>query len=245
MGKHILVSYADFNQSTEHLMAIVVSYCESFCIDNGAYTIWNQGGSLDIEGYKAWCFKWRRSPAFDFCIVPDVIGGSQKDNEKLLDAWPLYEIRSAPVWHMNESTEYLDLLVEHCTTVCIGTAGIAHPGTRKWWKRMSEAMRVACDKEGSPGSATLPASGPARLHGLGMLDWEIYSRIPFACADSANAVINRNSKERFGYYCMPSEADRATAIAYCSQRSSSAPFWHPSNNPYFAGESQEELFKLN
>ena len=58
----------------------------------------------------------------------------------------------------------------------------AQLGTPRWWPRMAEAMDVFCDREGQL---------VCKLHGLRMLDPEVFSRrFPFASADSTNIAQN-------------------------------------------------------
>jgi hypothetical protein len=42
-------------------------------------------------------------PACDFAVVPDVIDGTEADNDALLTEWPLGWFFGAPVWHMHET----------------------------------------------------------------------------------------------------------------------------------------------
>ena len=81
---------------------------------------------------------------------------------------------------------------------------------------MTEAMNVACDKRGAP---------RARLHGLRMLDPEIFTRLPLASADSTNAAVNCGSLSRFGTYLPPTAAQRAEVIASRIEAHNSAPCW--------------------
>ena len=104
-------------------------------------------------------------------------------------------------------------------TVCIGSSGeFATPGTARWWHRMNDAMRHACDERGRP---------LARLHGLRMLDPAIFSRLPLASADSTNAAVNSGSLDRFGMYLPPTAAQRAAVIAERTESVNSAPAWIP------------------
>jgi hypothetical protein len=70
-GRHALVpfSYPDD-------IGIVAEVCQSFCLDNGAFTVWKQGGKLDVDGYIRWVAEWHRHPGFDFALIPDVIDGT-------------------------------------------------------------------------------------------------------------------------------------------------------------------------
>lgn len=45
-GRHALVP---FHRQDE--IGIVDDVCQSFVFDNGAFSIWNKGGTLEIDGY--------------------------------------------------------------------------------------------------------------------------------------------------------------------------------------------------
>lgn len=76
-----------------------------------------------------------------------------------------------------------------------------------------------------------------RLHGLRMLDPEIFTRLPFASADSTNAVRNSASPSRFGMYCPESVGARAAIIADRIEAFQSAAGWKP--------QEQAELWSLS
>jgi hypothetical protein len=118
---------------------------------------------------------------------------------------------------MHESLDWLDWLVSNFQTVALGSSGQwRHPGTAAWWQRMAEAMATACDKAGRP---------RARLHGLRMLDPDIFRRLPLASADSTNAAVNCGSIARFGSYVPPTAAQRADVIAERIESFNSAACW--------------------
>lgn len=175
---HAMISFAHPRQ-----MGLVVAACQSFALDNGAFSAWRQGTPItDWTGFYAFAEAGKRQPACDFAIVPDVIDGSEADNDALLAEWPLPRWFGAPVWHLHESFDRLARLATDWPRVCLGSSGAyAQIGTPRWWRRMHEAMRVICDDAGRP---------PCRLHGLRMLDPRVFSRFPFASADSVN--IGRN-----------------------------------------------------
>lgn len=210
-GRHALVPYPRQDD-----LGIVAEVCQSFVFDNGAFTVWRQGGTLDVPGYVAWCEEWHRHPGFDWALIPDVIDGSEADNDALLADWPS-TIRGVPVWHMHESIDRLIQLGHDWAMVALGSSGVyASPGTAIWWRRMAEALNALCDTSGRP---------PCKLHGLRMLDPLIFSRLPLASADSTNATVNSGSLGRFGMYLPPTTAQRAAVIAERIEAHNSAPIW--------------------
>lgn len=214
MGRHGLVSYQYRNQE-----GVAFEVCQSVVLDSGAYTAWKQGGSVDVEGFIEWCYTWYKHPGFDWALIPDVITGSESDNDALLAEWPS-DIRGVPVWHMHESIGRLERLCNSYPVVALGSSGKwAEPGRADWWARMSLAMDEICDEEGRP---------PCRLHGLRMLDPEIFKRLPLSSADSMNAVRRGNDLMRFGMYIPPTAAQRSEIVASRVERFNSAPVWQRS-----------------
>lgn len=189
--------------------------CQSFAFDNGAFSAWKQGITVDWSDYIELVREWHRHPCFDWAIIPDVIDGAADDNDDLLDQWPC-ELPGVPVWHLHEPLARLERLTFEYKRVALGSSGRwPDPGRDDWWDRMDEAMAVVCE-QGRP---------RCRLHGLRMLDPEIFSRLPLASADSTNAVRNANQLSRFGMYCPPTLAQRMSIIADRIERHQSSASW--------------------
>lgn len=211
MGRHALVPFPRQDD-----MGAVAEVCQSFVFDNGAFTVWKQGGKLDVDGYMTWCEEWHKHPGFDWALIPDVIEGNESDNDALICDWPK-SIRGVPVWHMHESIDRLVRLGNEWGFVALGSSGVwATPGTEAWWQRMTLAMNALCDDKGRP---------PCRLHGLRMLDPRVFSRLPLSSADSTNAAVNSGSLSRFGSYLPPTSAQRAAVIAERIEAHNSSGIW--------------------
>ena len=183
-GRHALIPFPrheDIGTASE--------VCQSFAVDNGAFSAWSKGEPItDWNPYYDWVNEWRRHPAFDWAIIPDVIDGDEVANDDLLAQWP-YEECGVPVWHLHESLDRLERLMLAYPRVAIGSSGEwRDPGTRAWWDRMNEAMVVACD--------IVQMRPICKLHGLRMLDPAIFHRLPLASADSTNAAVNGNRKAK-------------------------------------------------
>lgn len=213
-GRHALVPF-----SYPRDLAAALEFCQSVCLDNGAFTAWKKGGEVNVEAYHDWVLSVAGHPSLDWCLIPDKIDGTEEDNRNLVHRWLDMEccVESVPVWHMHESLDWLDELVSRFRTVALGSSGQwPTPGTDGWWRRMSEAMEVACYATGRP---------RARLHGLRMLDPEIFTRLPLVSADSVNAGRNSGSQSRFGMYPAPTAGQRAQVIADRIEQYNSAPRW--------------------
>ena len=212
-ARHALVSFSEVSH-----LPIVADVCASFMVDNGAWQAFRRKTKLDSKAYYEFVRAWRRHPGFDCALIPDVIDGTEKENDALLAQWPV-DLRDVgvPVWHLHENLHRLNLLCSKYRTVALGSsAQYLSIGTDQWWVRMTEAMEVACSKDGRP---------RCYLHGLRMLDPAIFSRFPFRSADSANAVINCGEVTRFGLYPAPTRAQRAAVIASRIEAFNSAPMW--------------------
>ena len=212
-GKHILVAFGDHKHLDQ--AAYLVS---SFVIDNGAWRAFQQGGRLDVNKYYAFCYEWYRHPALDWFIIPDVIGGSEQENNELIRSWPA-ELPGAPVWHFGESLAKLEWLSRSYRVVCLapnGTKEYATLGSPEYLRRIGEAMKVVCDELGRP---------RCKLHGLRMMNPDEYQFIPLSSADSTNAVRNRNSHQRFGQYKPQQDGLRARQVADRIEYYQSSPVW--------------------
>lgn len=175
---HAFVSFAHPGQ-----LGLAVAACQSFAVDNGAFSAWRKGQPVtDWSAFYVFASACKQQPACDFVVIPDVIDGSESDNDYLLSEWPLPRWFGAPVWHLHESFGRLERLAADWPRVCLGSSGdYAQIGTSRWWNRMGQVMRIVCDDAGQP---------HCRLHGLRMLDPQVFTRFPFASADSTN--IGRN-----------------------------------------------------
>ncbi len=213
-GRHALIPFARPDD-----LGPALEVCQSVCLDNSAFSLWKKGGDVDVSAYHAWVSSIAGHPALDWCLIPDKIDGTEDENVELVTQWLRIGCTtlSVPVWHMHESLGWLDWLVRNFQTVALGSSGQwRNPGTTAWWHRMAEAMATCCDKSGRP---------RARLHGLRMLDPDIFQRLPLASADSTNAAVNCGSIARFGSYVPPTAAQRADVIAERIESHSSAACW--------------------
>lgn len=198
---HAFVSFAHPGQ-----LGLAVSACQSFGVDNGAFSAWRKGEPVtDWSAFYAFAAACKRQPACDFVVIPDVIDGGEPDNDFLLTEWPLPKWFGAPVWHLHESFDRLDRLAHEWPRVCFGSSGdYAQIGTERWWRRMGQAMRIVCDDAGQP---------CCRLHGLRMLDPAVFSRFPFASADSTNIGRNIGIDQAWrGPYAPPTKEARVQSM---------------------------------
>lgn len=200
-------------------LGIAAEICQSFAVDNGAFSAWKSGlpRSEWLDFYE-WAIMCKRMPNCDFAVIPDVIDGTEDDNNALVHQWPLGKFFGAPVWHMHESMTRLTWLARTFHRVCIGSSGqFSDIGGPAWWGRMAEAMNTVCP-DGYP---------MCKLHGLRMLDPDVFAKLPLTSADSTN--IGRNvgidNKWRNGNYPPPTKEARAMVMRQRIESYNSAQKW--------------------
>jgi hypothetical protein len=212
-AKHAMVSFEHPGQVAE-----AAEVCQSIVLDNGAFSAWRQKKAHDFEGYIEWAAQWTKHPAVDWCVIPDVIDGTEEENDALVYRWPLNPAYSVPVYHLHESLGRLARLMMSFPRIALGSSGeYQSPNTAKWWDRMAEVMRVVCDGDGMP---------RVKLHGLRMLDPDCFSRIPLASADSCNVARNIGiDKAWTGPYVPTSKWARAMVMIDRIESHASARRW--------------------
>jgi len=176
-ARHAFVSFAATQQ-----MNLAAEVTQSFALDNGAFTFWKQGLGTRWPDFYDWVNVWRTHPGFDFAVVPDVIDGTEEENDQLAAKWPFPRHQAAVVWHINESFDRLQRLAQKWPRVCIGSSGewdVSSP--KKFLDRAVPAIRSICGKDDRP---------ICKLHGLRMLNPTIFSQLPLASADSTNVARN-------------------------------------------------------
>ena len=198
-GRHAFVSWAHPGQ-----IKLAASVSQSFALDNGAFSAWRSGLRVDWEDYYLWCEKWLSHPACDWAVIPDVIEGSEEQNDELLEEWP-HGHRGVPVWHLNESSERLQMLAEGWPRIALGSAAewdVSKP--TKCLERLAEMLPAICDTAGQP---------IVKLHGLRMLNSAVITKIPLASGDSTNVARNiRIDKAWTGSYAPATKETRVDVL---------------------------------
>lgn len=176
-GGHACISFANHGQ-----LNLASEICQSFFIDNGAFTFWKSGGEIDWNDYYEFVDKWKNHPRCDFAVIPDVIDGGESENQKLIDEWP-HGLFGVPVWHMNESDEKFIRLCNEWPRVAIGSCGEYDISKNPLGcvLRIKDIMRHVIDKNGYP---------KAKIHMLRGLNKNVFTKLPFSSADSTNIARN-------------------------------------------------------
>lgn len=176
-GKHVCISYATKRDAQ---VEICLRLMQSIMFDNGAFTIHQQGGALDVAAYYAWLRPMLRAP--HWAVIPDAIGGREDAQRALVDTWPFSRLRGAPVWHLGLSLDYLVELAKNWPRICFGSSeDYWQVGSPAWRGRMHEAFVTLADAGLEP-----------EIHGLRMMNEA--GKWPLASVDSVNVA--RNYKDR-------------------------------------------------
>lgn len=206
-----------------HQTPIAAEVCQSFALDNGAFTKHNRGeGEVDLPAFAEWIARWSLHPGFDWCLIPDSIAGGPARNDEMLEWWlsssGIRREWSVPVWHLDEPFERLEELARAWPRVALGSSGrYWKVQSKPWWQRMGEAMDRVCNAEGFP---------TVKLHGLRMLSNTIFSQIPLSSADSTNIARNIGLDKAWkGPYAPERPEDRAIIIAGRTERHAAAKRW--------------------
>lgn len=199
-ARHAFVSFAATQQ-----MGLASAVTQSFALDNGAFSFWKTGQEVRWDDYYQWVGLWRTHPGFDFAVVPDVIEGTEEENDALAAEWPYPRHQGAVVWHINETFERLQRLASEWPRVCIGSSGdwdVNRP--KKFLERAVPAIASICGPDGRP---------VCKLHGLRMLNPAIFSALPLSSADSTNVARNVGIDSRWrGTYQPKSKETRAAIL---------------------------------
>lgn len=230
-GGHAFVSFARPEQ-----LWLAVDLSQSFAVDNGAFSAWKSGRTVNWDDYYTWVEDTMRAPNFDFAVIPDVIDGDEAANNRLIDEWPWqgYRHMGAPVWHLHESLDRLVYLASEWPRVCLGSSGdYAEIGTERWWARMADVFDFVCTDAGLP---------IAKLHGLRMLSPVIVESFPFSSADSTNIGQNIGLDGRWvGSYSPSNKATRAAVLRGRIESHNAPSKWNraaarrPLDTPMFEG----------
>ncbi|POW96547.1 hypothetical protein C3460_09535 [Serratia marcescens] len=202
-ARHAFISFVHDSQ-----LGLAAEICQSFAIDNGAFSAWKAAGKnkIDWSDYYAFVERWKNHPGFDFAIIPDVIDGGAAENDALLCEWPHGKFHGVPVWHMNESDERFIKLCNEYPRVAIGSCGeydVRKPSISV--TRMKDIIRHVVDEHGQP---------ICKLHGLRMLNPQIFTKLPFSSADSTNVARNIGIDKKWkGAYSPASKETRAAVMA--------------------------------
>lgn len=170
----------------EQLPKIAKLRCK-IMLDNGAFSTWkatkeNVSFNWDAHwtNYYLWVWKW--FTRIDYFIIPDVIEGTEEENDCLISRCPKFmKSKAIPVWHSNEGLERLGRLCDEFDYIAVGCCGESGKIRSPAWVERMDAIFNFLYVENNYNT---------KLHGLRMLDGRALSKYPFVSADSTNVAIN-------------------------------------------------------
>lgn len=178
-GRHAFISFENPEQ-----LALASEVTQSFALDNGAYSAFKRTkvGKKHWQPFYDFVKKWMNHPRFSFAVIPDVIGGTAEENDDLIAEWPHGSFVGAPVWHMNEPDERFIRLCHEWPRVCIGSMGEYDAKKPRMCRaKLRDLISNIVDESGYP---------ICKLHGLRMLNKDIFMHVPLSSADSTNVARN-------------------------------------------------------
>ena len=168
-GKHFCVS---FNRPDDAEWCLLNG--QSVMWDNGAFTAFTKGVVPNWLAYYKWLEPRLAAP--HWAVIPDVIDGTQEQQEELVKQWP-HGTLGVPVWHMGLGIDYLLDLANAWPKICFGsTAAYWQVGGDRWERRADEAFNALAKRGLEP--------WVHMLRGLVLCG----DRWPFASADSAGVA---------------------------------------------------------
>ncbi len=175
-----LVSFARMDQ-----LKYIMGAASSVYFDNGAFSDWKKNDKVNrppSHWAKYYALVMAYYSRIDGFFIPDVIEGSEEQNDVLVDSLPSsIACKAIPVWHSVESLDRLERLCRRFDKVALGFCGphekiYSHAA----FERLQEVFEFIYVKKRID----------VKVHGLRMLDSRVLGRFPFSSADSAYVSVN-------------------------------------------------------
>jgi len=175
-GAGAFISYARPDQ-----IKLCLKYADSVGIDNAAFSAWKKGLIINWTEFYQWLGRYYFNDKVKMFMIPDIIDGTEKENNHLIKAVPsMFKEKATPVWHLHESLDKLNWLCGDYGRVAFGSSGdFATIRTRAWRGRMDQAFNLIIKK-----------NHKTKIHGLRMLDGRVLGNYPLTTADSTNIACN-------------------------------------------------------
>jgi hypothetical protein len=144
-------------------------------IDSGAFSVWNKGGTIDIDQYRDFCLKQNPNWIFISLDVIPKTGGGKAENERCCqEGFENYlylkqHIKNLmPVYHYGDDIRWLKKYMEHTDYIGASPANDTHENIKRSF--LDTCFRVTRDQ--------------TKLHGLGYSSFEGLYLYPFYSVDS-------------------------------------------------------------
>ena len=210
--ENVLFSY-HFIKKPDELMRLLDGYApKHMIIDSGAFSVWSNGGTVDIDAYANFCVAMqKRLPNIDLNIVNlDVLPGQwgfvpsqEQIDESAEKGWQnmLYleakGLKVIHVFHQHEKFEVLDRLVEHSDYIGISPANdVSNKEKLAWMNKVFSKIK-----------------NNVRTHGFAVTSHRQLYNYPYYSADSSSWV----TPARYGRIPLMTKTHEIKAIAYKNQ----------------------------
>jgi hypothetical protein len=140
----------------------------SWCLDSGAFSVWNAGKAIDLGAYIECCQQAASDPALDFIIALDVIRDWRAGLRNVERMWAA-GVRAVPTYHLGEPEDVLVGLARDYPRVCIGGVPRLHGEARRRFAQQCFARMW-----------------PAKVHGLGIGNEADMMSVPWASVDASS-----------------------------------------------------------
>lgn len=154
----------------------VKDFSGNIIIDSGAFTVWNKGGTIDIEKYLAFCLTLPQNYTFiNLDVIPKTGSGSAEIEIACDKSFENYQYLSSklpnvlPVYHYGDNLKWLKAYADATDYVGVSPANDTHESVKR------EFLRTVY-KHIDPIQT--------RTHGLGYSSFDGLTYFPFYSVDS-------------------------------------------------------------
>jgi len=144
-------------------------------IDSGAFSVWNKGGSIDINEYLKFCLKQPQEWTFINLDVIPKTGSSADDIEECCKKgfenflFLKQHLKNVmPVYHYGDDIKWLHEYIKHADYIGISPANDTHESIKREF--LTEVFNITKDR--------------IKTHGLGYSSFKGLSMFPFYSVDS-------------------------------------------------------------
>ena len=208
--KNILVSY-HYIKKPQELFKLLNGYePERIMIDSGAFSVWSNGGSINLENYAEFCVELKKilSSNIEFNIVNlDVLPGkwgfvpSKEEIAKSAElGWKNMEyleskgLKVIHIFHQHEDWSILDKLVKHSDYIGISPANdVSNNEKQKWMKQVFSRIK-----------------NKVKTHGFAVTSYNQLYNYPYYSADSSSWI----TPARYGMLPIMTDAFQIKSFSY-------------------------------
>lgn len=148
---------------------VVPKFCDSYFLDSGAFSAFQQGTELNLQDYIDFVHKWKDS--LDVYASLDVIGDAATSKTNYLEM-KKQGLDPLPCVHIGTDVSYIDFYLQHTNYIALGGMAKRRPQIRKAWLD-GIFSNYDCD-----------------FHGFGVQDVPLLKRYPWYSVDASTWHFN-------------------------------------------------------